>query len=84
MESLLVVRNQKFQLVFYRDTGEFSLTIFSDVLSGELLSIQEGVMNILGVSRKDFCRLKINYLREFDGGDVEDMGTLPLCSSVLE
>lgn len=84
MESLLITRNQQFQLVFYRATGEFSLTIQPYISAENITEVQENVMNILGVGKTDFCKLKINYLQEFDGGDLADLGTLPLCSSVLK
>ena len=84
MESLLVVRTQKYQLVFYRATAEFSLTVFPTALDEDILVIQGEIMTTLGIGKGDFCKLKINYLSEYDGGEIEDLGTLPPCASVLK
>lgn len=84
MESLLITRNQKFQLVFYRNSGEFVLTILQDATEEMLPEIYAEIMNILGVGKTDLCKLNISYLREYDGGDLDNMGALPLCSSVLK
>lgn len=82
--QVLIKETDKFQLIFYRNTGEFELTLKAGVQADEISNIESSVVNILNIGKNEVCRLKFIYQTEYVGDRNLSSDTLPLCSSVLK
>lgn len=84
MNSVLITKNDRYKLEYYRDDNQFVLTISPLVAQSGVKEVQEEVLSTLGADKTNFCKLKIVFLVEYDEVEIENLGDLPLCASVLK
>lgn len=84
MKSALITQNDRYTLEYFQTDSQFSLTVSPLSVQSDMKQIQEELLATLGVDSANLCKLKINFLVEYDEVEIKDFGTLPLCSSVVK
>ena len=82
--EILIAGNNKYEFIFDREFGSFDVILRAEAKESDIPEIEVEVMNLLGVGKNELCKLNISYFLEYDVIEKINMGTLPLCSSVLE
>lgn len=82
--EVLITSNDKYNLIFDREFGNFDLVLRAGAKENDIPEIETAIMNLLGIGKNEICKLEISYFLEYDVIERIDMGTLPLCSSVLK